>query len=81
MDQQQGFRTERGTADGIFIIKRVHQIINNMNKPIYVLFIDLTAAFDHVNRDLMFETIQNISKFETIQSSKQFKDDYQQRPT
>lgn len=58
MDQQQGFRTGRGTAEGIYIIKRVHQITDHMCKPICALFIDLTAAFDHVNRDLMFEIIQ-----------------------
>ena len=29
-----------------------------MRKPVYALFIDLTAAFDHVDRDLMFETIR-----------------------
>jgi len=29
-----------------------------MKKPAYALFIDLTAAFDHVNRDLMFETVR-----------------------
>ena len=57
MDQQQGFRSGRGTTDGIYIIKRIHQITDNMKKPVYALFIDLTAAFDHVNRKLMFKTL------------------------
>ena len=28
-----------------------------MNLPIYTLFVDLTAAFDHVNRKWMFSSI------------------------
>ena len=29
-----------------------------MKKPAYALFIDLAAAFDHVDRKLMFETVR-----------------------
>ena len=57
LDQQQGFRTGRGTTDGIFIEKCIHQITDNMRKPVYSVFIDLTAAFDHVERNWMFKTI------------------------
>ena len=57
MDQQQGFRSGRGTTDGIYIIKRVHQITDRMKKPVYVMFIDLTSAFDHADRKLMFQTV------------------------
>ena len=57
LDQQQGFRSGRGTADGIFITKRVQQITNSMKKPVYVLFVDLSSAFDHINRDWLFKSI------------------------
>ena len=57
LDQQQGFRTGRGTTDCVFIAKRVHQISDKLMKPIYVLFIDLTAAFDHIERSWMFKSI------------------------
>ena len=57
LDQQQGFRKGRGTTDGIFIIKRIHQITDQIKKPVFTLFIDLTAAFDHIKRDWMFITI------------------------
>ena len=57
LDQQQGFRMGRGTTDGIFIVKRMHQITNQMKKPVYALFIDLTAAFDHIERKWMFKSI------------------------
>ena len=32
-DQQQGFRAGRGTTDGIYILKRIHQITDDMKKP------------------------------------------------
>ena len=57
LDQQQGFRTGRGTTDGIFIQKSMQQITNSMKKPVFSIFIDLTAAFDHVERNWMFKTI------------------------
>ena len=56
-DQQQGFRQGRGTTDGIFVVKRIQQICRASNKKVYALFVDLSAAFDHVNRDWMFKTI------------------------
>ena len=64
LDQQQGFRSERGTADGIFIAKSIQQITNKMKKPTYLLFVDLTAAFDHVERSWLFETIRSRFKEE-----------------
>lgn len=56
-DQQQGFRSGRGTADAIFIMKRVQQITEKLKKPCYCLFVDLTAAFDHVVRDWLWRSI------------------------
>ena len=51
------FRSGRGTADGIYITKRVQQISDSMKKPVFVLFIDLSAAFDHVVRKWMFKSV------------------------
>ena len=59
MDQQQGFRSGRGTTDAIYIIKRIHEITDKMKKPVYVLFVDLASAFDHVDRKLLFTTIRH----------------------
>ena len=50
LDQQQGFRRGRGTADGIYVTKRLQQISEKMQKPVFLLFVDLSAAFDHVIR-------------------------------
>ena len=58
LDQQQGFRQARGTTDEVSVIKSVQQITNKMKKKVYLLFVDLSAAFDHVNRKWLFETIR-----------------------
>ena len=55
--QQQGFRQNRGTTDGIFIVKQVQQICHKRKNAVFALFVDLTSAFDHINRDWMFKTI------------------------
>ena len=55
--QQNGFRSARGTTDGIYITKRLQQISKRLRKPIYAVFVDLTAAFDHINRGWLFKSI------------------------
>ena len=57
-DEQNGFRKNRGTTDGIYSIKRVHQISNRKKQPLYLLFVDLTAAFDHIPRKWLFDSIR-----------------------
>ena len=57
LDQQQGFRSGRGTSDGIFVTKRIQQITDSMKKPVFVLFVKLSAAFDHVIRNWLFLSI------------------------
>ena len=59
LEQQQGFRSKRGTNDGIFIVKSIQQITSKMKKPAYALFVDLSAAFDHIERSWMFKSIKN----------------------
>ena len=64
-DQKQGFRSGRGTTDGIYVAKRVQQITDKMKKPTFVLFVDLTAAFDHVERSWLFKSIHKRLKNDT----------------
>ena len=46
LDQQQGFRRGRGTADGIYVTKRLQQISDRIQKPFsYLLFVDLSSTF------------------------------------
>ena len=58
LDQQQGFRRGRGTTDGLFLAKSLQQIAKKTGKEINILFVDLTAAFDHVNRRWLFRTLR-----------------------
>ena len=56
-DEQYGFRPNRGTTDGIFAIKRIQQITNRKNQLLFLLFVDLSAAFDHIPRKWLFKSI------------------------
>ena len=69
-DEQNGFRKNRGTTDGIFTVKRIHQISNRKTQPLYLLFVDLTAAFDHIPRDWLFQSIR--MRFDTDADLKLF---------
>lgn len=57
-DAQNGFRKNRGTTDGIYGLKRVQQITNRKQQPLFLLFVDLTAAFDHIPRNWLFGSIK-----------------------
>ena len=56
-DHQNGFRKNRGTTDGIYTIKRVQQISHRKKQPVFLLFVDLSSAFDHIPRRWLFESI------------------------
>ena len=56
-DEQYGFRPNRGTTDGIFAVKRTQQITNRKQQPLFLLFVDLSAAFDHIPRSWLFRSI------------------------
>ena len=58
-DNQQGFRSGRGTTDGIYMAKKVQQITHSMKKKAYLLFVDLSAAFDRVRRSWLFKTLMS----------------------
>ena len=53
---QFGFRSNRSTTDGIFILQNS---INISSKPLfYVFFIDLKAAYDWIDRDMLFKILE-----------------------
>jgi hypothetical protein len=58
-DGQAGFRKGRGTMDNVYILN--HIIGNEIKKrgsKIYAFFVDLKAAFDNVERDLLWEYLR-----------------------
>ena len=52
---QFGFRKNRSTIDGIFIMKNV---IDKYSGPFVAVYIDLTAAYDHIPRDFLFKVLE-----------------------
>ena len=58
LDNQQGFRSGRGTSEATYIVKRMLQISHITKNPSHLPFIDLGAAFDHVNRKWLFKSLK-----------------------
>ena len=45
---QFGFMPERGTIDGVFILRRMKEEYHAKGKKLYMCFVDLEKAFDRV---------------------------------
>ena len=54
-ESQFGFRKGRSTCDAIFIIKNV---IQKHTGPLVLIFVDLTAAYDHIPREFLFRVLE-----------------------
>ena len=50
-ESQCGFRPGRGTSDMIFVARQLQEKSREQNQPLYMIFLDLTKAFDTVNRE------------------------------
>ena len=50
-ESQCGFRANRGTTDMIFVLCQIQEKCREQNMALYAAFIDLTKAFDTVNRE------------------------------
>ena len=59
-ETQCGFRQGRGTVDMIFTVRQLQEKCREQNRGLYITFIDLTKAFDTVNRDGLWKIM---SKF------------------
>jgi hypothetical protein len=56
---QNGFRQYVGCPDALFTIKSLQHISYRLNKKLYLLFVDLTAAYDWCVREWLFMSINN----------------------
>ena len=54
-EAQFGFRKSRSTCDAIFILKNVLQ---KHTGPLVLIFVDLTAAYDHIPREFLFRVLE-----------------------
>ncbi|VDM00074.1 unnamed protein product [Schistocephalus solidus] len=57
-ESQCGFRRHRGTIDMIFAARQLQDKCQEMRTHLYTTFVDLTKAFDTVNRDGLWKVMQ-----------------------
>ena len=55
MENQFGFRKNRSTTDAIFIVR---EAIRSTKNPIHLCMIDLRAAYDHIDRNMLFKVLE-----------------------
>ena len=57
-DSQYGFRLGRGTTDVIFVVKMILEKSWEWGVDKYALFIDLEKTFDRVDRENLWQVLQ-----------------------
>ena len=53
MEAQCGFRKGRGTVDQLWVVRQVVERATEYRTPLYLCFVDLTKAYNSVNRQAM----------------------------
>ena len=56
-EEQSGFRPNHSTIDMMFVIRRLQELVRKKRIPLYVCFIDLTKAYDCVDRTLLWTVL------------------------
>ena len=59
-EPQCGFRANRSTIDMVFSITQLQEICREQRQPLFIVFVDLTKAFDLVSRDGLFKILSKI---------------------
>lgn len=59
-DDQFGFRKGRGTRDAIACVRMLSERILDVNKELYICFIDWEKAFDRVNWNILMKIMKEI---------------------
>ena len=57
-EYQCGFRRGRSTIDVIFVARQLQEKYREQHQDLYLAFVDLTKAFDTVNRDLLWNILR-----------------------
>ena len=55
-EEQCGFRPRRSTVDMMFVVRRLQELARK-DTPVYLCFIDLTKAYDSVDRTLLWDVL------------------------
>ena len=56
-EERSGFRPNRSTTDMMFVIRRFQELARKKPISLYVCFIDLTKAYDSVDRTLLWTVL------------------------
>lgn len=56
-ESQCGFRSQRGTPDMIFAVRQLQEKCLEQRMDLFMVFIDLTKAYDTVNRELLWKLL------------------------
>lgn len=59
-EEQSAFRRERQTMDNIFILRNLIEKRNEQGKELYIMLIDLKAAFDSIDRDIIWKVMEEL---------------------
>ena len=59
-ESQSGFRSNRGTTDMVFVLRQLQEKCREQNKGLYITFVDLTKAFDTINRDALWKMLKRL---------------------
>ena len=57
-ESQCGFRAQRSTIDMIFAASQVQEKCREQNLDLYMVFVDLTKAFDTISRDALWQILR-----------------------
>ena len=76
LEEQSGLRPIRSTTDMMFVIRRLQELARKKRIPLYVCFIDLTKAYDSVDRTLLWTVLARFGGPQNMISViRQFHDD------
>ena len=56
-EEQCGFRPQRSTIDMMFVVRRLQELPRKKDTLLYLCFIDLTKAYDSVDRTLLWDVL------------------------
>eukprot|EP00752_Nemacystus_decipiens_P007608 g6799.t1 len=59
-EEQSGFRLRRSTLDMLFVIQRLHELARKKGTAIFACFVDLTKAYDSVDRELLWDVLRRL---------------------
>ncbi len=57
-EEQTGFRDNRACIDQIYVLRRVQEMCIELNIPLYICFVDLTKAYDSIDRKTLWKILK-----------------------